>query len=124
VRPPAAAAPAASREPIDEPTPAPPLARTRSRAAETPDADAAPARTDPAPAVPTGISAAELGTLFDVVRREIAQLPEASQHDLLDQLAMLNIMRAMRESQAARDEAASQLSRLRQRARDRRAGRP
>jgi serine/threonine-protein kinase len=124
VRPPAAAAPAASREPIDEPAPAPPPARTRSRAAETPDADAAPARTDPLPAVPTGISAAELGTLFDVVRHEIAQLPEASQHDLLDQLAMLNIMRAMRESQAARDEAASQLSRLRQRARDRRAGRP
>jgi serine/threonine-protein kinase len=122
VRPPAAAAPAASREPIDEPTPAPPPAGSRPRAAETPDADAAPATTDPPPAVPTGISAAELGTLFDVVRHEIAQLPEAGQHDLLDQLAMLNIMRAMRESQAARDEAASQLSRLRQRARDRRAG--
>jgi hypothetical protein len=36
---------------------------------------------------------------------------------------MLNIMRAMRESQQARDDAAAQLSKLRQRVRDRKAGR-
>jgi len=52
-----------------------------------------------------------------VVKAEIEQLSDASRQDLLGQLAMLNIMRAMTESQQARDDAAAQLRQLRQRMR-------
>jgi serine/threonine protein kinase len=72
---------------------------------------------------PPGISTAELGKLFDAVKADIEQLPEASRRDLLDQLVMLNIMRAMRGSQQALDDAAAQLWKLRQQMRDRKAGR-
>ena len=85
-------------------------------------APAAPARPEP-PATATAISSAELGRLYDVVKAEIEQLPDASRQDLLGQLAMLNIMRAMRESQQARDEATVQLWKLRQRMHDRKSAR-
>jgi hypothetical protein len=118
------------------PDPAP--RRIPGREPEVPEPDAAaPARPDTAAhearptrsepprgeGPPTGLSAAELGKLFDAVKTEIEQLPEASRRDMLDQLVMLNIMRAMRESQQARDDAAAQLWKLRHRMRDRKAGR-
>jgi hypothetical protein len=53
------------------------------------------------------------------VKSEIEHLPEASRQDLLGQLTMLNIMRAMRESQQTRDDAAAQLWKLQQRMHDR-----
>jgi hypothetical protein len=87
-----------------------------------------PARADPprverAPAVAPGISAADLGHLFDAVKSEIEELPEANRRGLLDRLAMINIMSAMRGSQEQRDEAAARLVEVRQRARDRKATR-
>jgi hypothetical protein len=113
------------------PDPAPGRVRERASEVREPDAAApvrppaaapdradaaAPARPEP-PATATAISSAELGRLYDVVKAEIEQLPEASRQDLLGQLAMLNIMRAMTESQQARDDAAVQLRQLRQRMR-------
>jgi hypothetical protein len=113
-------------------TPAPDTAarHVRERAAEVRDPAAAapvrpeaaaPARSEAAtptrPEPPTEISTAELGKLYDAVKAEIEQLPEASRQDLLGQLAMLNILRAMTGSQQARDEAAVQLRQLRQRMR-------
>lgn len=118
------------REPASsEPEPAPERVRERQvRAPEVAEQEARRVRADPPPGdplpvVPSGISAAELGKLFDEVKAEIEQLPEAGRRDLYDQLAMLNIMRAMRESQQARDAAAAHLAKLRQRVRDRKAGR-
>jgi hypothetical protein len=103
----------------------------RERAPEVREPDAAahaarPVRPEPprvdAPA--PGISTAELGRLYDAVKAEIEQLPpEASRQDLLGQLAMINILRVMRESQPSWDDAAAQLWKLRQRMRDRKAGR-
>jgi hypothetical protein len=104
--------------------------RVRERAPEdrAPDAaahEARPARPEPpridGPA--PGISTAELGKLYDAVRAEIEQQPEASRQDLRGQLAMINILRAMRESQQTRDDAAAQLWKLRQRMSDRKATR-
>lgn len=96
------------------------VAAVHPQAAPRTDA-AAPARPEPPPArpepPPAAISAAELGKLYDAVKAEIEQLPEASRQDLLGQLAMLNILRAMTGSQQARDEAAVQLRQLRQRMR-------
>lgn len=95
------------------PDAAPGRVRERASLVREPDA-AAPAHPEAAPP-PTAISTAELGKLYDAVKAEIEQLPEASRQDLLGQLAMLNILRAMTESQQARDEAAVQLRQLRQR---------
>ncbi|HEX3762019.1 MAG TPA: serine/threonine-protein kinase [Kofleriaceae bacterium] len=72
---------------------------------------------------PVGLTPTELGRLYDSVNTEIAQLPKASQGDVLAQLALLNIMRVLREAQPVRDDAAAQLWKLRQRLRDRKAGR-
>jgi tRNA A-37 threonylcarbamoyl transferase component Bud32 len=74
-------------------------------------------------APPTGISAAELGELYAAVKAEIEQLPEASRQDLLNELVMLDILRALTGSQEARDDAAAQLRRLRQQMHDRKTGR-
>jgi hypothetical protein len=98
----------------------PEAAPARTDAAAPARPEAAPARTvaaAPARPEPPEISAAELARLYDAVKAEIEQQPEASRQDLLGQLAMLNILRAMRESQQARDDAAVQLQQLRQRMR-------
>ena len=50
------------------------------------------------------------------------ELPKASQSDMLAQLALLNILRVLREPQPVRDDAAAQLWKLRQRLRERKAG--
>jgi serine/threonine-protein kinase len=123
----AAVATGRPRKPVDPPPPAAPPVRIA--ASPEPAPAAAPPPTAPPPAaappasVPTGISAADLGKLFDEVKAELEQLPEASQRGLIDQLGMVNIMRAMRESQQSRDDAAAQLAKLRHRVRERRAGR-
>jgi serine/threonine-protein kinase len=80
----------------------------------------APRGTD---APPTGISAAELGDLYAAMKAEIEHLPEASRQDLLNELVMLDILRALTGSQEARDDAAAQLRKLRQRIHDRKSGR-
>jgi hypothetical protein len=57
------------------------------------------------------------------MKAEIEHLPEASRQDLLNELVMLDILRALTGSQEARDDAAAQLRKLRQRIHDRKSGR-
>jgi hypothetical protein len=118
--------------------------RSRDRAAEVREPDAAPSgrpaadqeattarpeeprtteRSETAASGSAAISTGELGALYHAVQTEIEQQPASSQQDLLNQLAMLNILRALTESQQAREDAAAQLQKLRQRMHDRKSGR-
>ena len=120
----AAAGPDSAPRRVREPeVRAPDAAPTRSDATSAPRPRAPraePARDD---GPPTGLTPRELATLYDAASADIAQLPKASQGDLLAQLAMLNIMRVLRASQPVRDDAAAQLWKLRQRVDERKAGR-
>jgi hypothetical protein len=103
--PPAAAAPAAA-------APAPP-APSPAESAAPPAAPAAPSR---------GVSAHDLSALFDQVRAEVQHVPEDHRQELLDQLAVIGVQRAMTSrEQKDRDEAAVKLSKLLARVREHKA---
>ena len=78
----------------------------------------APHATAPAP---VGIPPDELGALFNIVGREIRQLPADEQGDLLGQLARFHIMTELQAAAARRDEVAAQLTQIRDEVRRRRA---
>jgi serine/threonine protein kinase len=101
---------------VDRPAERPAEPPRVDRPAEPPPTEhAAPAAAAP----PAGTTANALGVLFDQVKHEIEAIPTDRQKELLDQLAMIGVTRAMIGSQFQRDEAAAKLARLRMRVRER-----
>ena len=109
----APAAVAATAAAAPPPPARPPPARRQAESAAPPAAPAAPSR---------GVSAHDLSALFDQVRAEVQQVPEDHRQELLDQLAVIGVQRAMTSrEQKDRDEAAVKLSRLLARVREHKA---
>jgi serine/threonine-protein kinase len=108
----------------------PPPREVAPRESQAPGADvrgqdARPARAEEPravtlPAAPVGIAPGELANLFDMVGREIRQLPGDEQADLLEQLSRFDIMTEMRAEAARRDRVAAQLTQIRDEVRRRR----
>ena len=107
----------------EDPPPSPPAA---TAAAAPSLAARSPAAAPPAPAATAaplhGVSAHDLSVLLDQVRAEVQQVTDDHRQELLDQLAVIGVQRAMTSrEQKDRDEAAVKLSKLLARVREHKA---